>query len=246
MAAVTEPFSPHPKYTRHLLRPVFWLLVLLVLTAATLPESSRRIDLSLLSEQLSPNGLPAHWQPLNFPAISAMTSYEVVADELHGPVIHARSSSGAGGIARPLTENPRQFPVLNWHWKIGKTLSGSSLYQEKGDDFPVRLMLSFSSEDSGQKDKILCYVWAADDPVDSFAVNPSHDHVMTIVAASGSGKSGSWLELSRNVVDDYVRAFSEQPGMITGVALMTDSDDTDSRVQAWYGPVWLRTDPGSR
>jgi hypothetical protein len=246
MAAVTDSESSRPQYLRRLIRLAFWSLAALLSMAAAAPENSRRLDLSLLSEQLSENGLPTLWQPLNFSVISARTSYEVVTDMRYGPVIHASSSGGAGGIGRPLSENPRQFPLLTWYWKIGQTLPGSSLYQENGDDFPVRLMLSFSSKESGEKDRILCYVWASDDPVNAYAVNPSHDHVMTIVAASGSEQSGSWLELSRNIVDDYIRVFSEEPGVITGVALMTDGDDTGSSVQAWYGPVLLGADPGSK
>jgi hypothetical protein len=84
-------------------------------------------------------------------------------------------------------------------------------------------------------------VWATDESVGSIAVNPMHSHIRTVVAASGSDQRGTWLEMSRNIVVDYLQAFSEEPGTITGVALMTDTDNTGSRALAWYGPVWLST-----
>ncbi len=200
-----------------------------------------RIDLSGLTA-VEHNQLPEHWQPLTFPSIAAATSYKIVDDAVYGPVIFADSLSGAGGIARSISVDPEKYQILNWSWKIENTLPGSSLIHKSGDDFPVRLMISFATNDlvpKNSRDNILCYVWASEESIDSIAVNPIHNHIMTVVAASGNTHSGTWLELSRNIVDDYRRAFSAKPGRITGVALMTDSDNTRSETRAWYGPVWL-------
>jgi hypothetical protein len=38
---------------------------------------------------------------------------------------------------------------------------------------------------------------------------------------------------------DYRLAFGEEPGALAAIALMTDSDNTASRAQSWYGPVDL-------
>lgn len=204
------------------------------------------IDLSSFTSRASEKELPAHWRHLNFPNTHPRTSYAVVRDAIHGPVIEARSDGAAGAIVRSISIDPRRYPVLTWHWKISRTLPESSLHLKEGDDFPVRLMVSFgngteignSAAKSGFPAKTLCYVWTANEPVGTLAVNPHHDQVITIVAADSS-TAGSWLGFSRNVVDDYLAAFSEEPGMITGIALMTDSDNTGARVTAWYGPISL-------
>ena len=195
--------------------------------------------------------LPESWQLLTFPSIAAATSYEIVQDPVYGPVIWARSQAGAGGIGRSLSIDPASFPILNWSWKIQNTLPRSSLNSESGDDFPVRLMVSFKSAGKnrrGLQDNILCYVWALKEPVGTVAVNPVHRHIKTFVAASGSSRSGSWQEMSRNLVADYRAAFAEEPGTITGVVLMTDTDNTESEAQGWYGPILLRAEnePGSQ
>ena len=230
---------------RHTITPITGvgiLVILLVIQTGVTVLAIERIDLSGLAESEG-NQLPPHWQKLNFPFISGATSYQVVNDPIRGPVIRARSSSAAGGIARSISVNPKEYPILNWSWRIEKTLVGSSLVYESGDDFPVRVMISFKAKGpsrlKGLKDNVLCYVWASEDAIDTVAVNPIHRYIMTVVASSGSKHSGTWLELSRNLVEDYKRAFSEEPGMITGIVLMTDSDNTDSEALAWYGPVWL-------
>jgi len=34
-----------------------------------------------------------------------------------------------------------------------------------------------------------------------------------------------------------VRAFGEEPGTLTAVGVLTDSDNTDGHAEAWYGDI---------
>jgi len=36
---------------------------------------------------------------------------------------------------------------------------------------------------------------------------------------------------------DFVKAFGEAPGALLAIGIMTDTDNTRSEAQAWYGPV---------
>ncbi|MBE2889621.1 DUF3047 domain-containing protein, partial [Geobacter anodireducens] len=51
--------------------------------------------------------------------------------------------------------------------------------------------------------------------------------------------AGKWLSEERNVYEDYVRLFGEEPPRAEGVALMTDSDNTGGEATAWYGDIVL-------
>jgi len=44
----------------------------------------------------------------------------------------------------------------------------------------------------------------------------------------------------RNIKIDFENAFGEPPGALVGIGLMTDSDNTQSHVQAWYGTIQLK------
>jgi hypothetical protein len=44
----------------------------------------------------------------------------------------------------------------------------------------------------------------------------------------------------RNIVEDYRKAFGEEPPMISGVAIMTDTDNTGESVTAYYGDIRFR------
>ena len=56
---------------------------------------------------------------------------------------------------------------------------------------------------------------------------------------TGAGRLNQWITYERNIRADYEKAFGEPPGALIGIGLMTDSDNTRSQAQAWYGPIAL-------
>jgi hypothetical protein len=44
----------------------------------------------------------------------------------------------------------------------------------------------------------------------------------------------------RNVYEDYKKAFGQEPPMISGVAIMTDTDNTGESAVAYYGDILFR------
>ena len=84
---------------------------------------------------------------------------------------------------------------------------------------------------------VCMYVWCNHWPVNAVIENPRTDRIRKIVVESGSERLNQWLMYERNIRLDYENAFGEPPGALIGVGLMTDSDNTQSQVQAWYGAI---------
>lgn len=85
----------------------------------------------------------------------------------------------------------------------------------------------------------LSYVRSRDDAQASVLHNPRTDHIRKWVAESGAANVGQGREYRRDVRADFLHAFGEEPGPLLAVALMTDTDNTASSRQAWYGPLRL-------
>ena len=235
-----------------LMRKLRWLLPVLAVWGDAVPvpagtgETHETVRIAVFSAEHIGRALPDGWKPLGFPLISGKTSYSVVGDSRFEAVIHARSAAGSGGLVYPMSLRSDSYPLLSWSWKISRTVPGSRAALRDGDDFPARVIVSFKElekQKGSVYDRALCYVWGEGDPVDSFVPNPYHDHVVTVVAASGGDQAGDWMQLSRNVVDDYVTAFGAQPGWISAVTVMTDGDDTGVDIEAWYGPIVFSSPP---
>jgi hypothetical protein len=70
--------------------------------------------------------------------------------------------------------------------------------------------------------------------------NPYTDRVMMFVVESGSAKLNQWVNEERNVYEDYKKAFGEEPPMISGIAIMTDTDNTGEKATAYYGDILFK------
>jgi hypothetical protein len=81
------------------------------------------------------------------------------------------------------------------------------------------------------------YIWESKAPVGTMVPNPYTDRVMMFVVESGSAKLHQWVNEERNVYEDYKKAFGEEPPMISGVAIMTDTDNTGESAIAYYGNI---------
>jgi hypothetical protein len=83
----------------------------------------------------------------------------------------------------------------------------------------------------------LNYIWESQAAQGTVVPNPFTDRAMMIVVESGSEKLNQWVTEERNLYEDYKRAFGEEPPAISGVAIMTDTDNTGESAVAYYGDI---------
>lgn len=55
-------------------------------------------------------------------------------------------------------------------------------------------------------------------------------------------KINTWIEEERNIYQDYIRAFGKKPPMISGIAIMTDSDNTGEQAVSYYGDIVMESE----
>ena len=87
----------------------------------------------------------------------------------------------------------------------------------------------------------LMYVWCNKREPGTVIRSPRTDRIRKLVVESGPKRLNQWLDYERDIRADFQRAFGEAPGALVAIGIMTDSDNTHTTTQAWYGPVQLRT-----
>ena len=238
-----------------LLSAVLCVWGLPVRVSAQVPD---RIVVGDFSSGVQENGLPVGWQPYFFDKIPGHTRYEVVMDNSVN-VIRAQSSSAASGLIRKIDINPREYPIVEWRWKIQGVVSKGDARQKKGDDYPARLYIIFAYDASllswVQRVKYsaarilygeyppgagMTYIWGNRMEKGSMVVSPYTKRSMMVVIRSGNSRANTWVLEERNILSDFQKAFQAEPPMITGVAIMTDTDNTGESATAWYGDIIFR------
>jgi hypothetical protein len=170
--------------------------------------------------------------------------------------VHADHS--ASMLRQKIRIEPAELGRVRFSWKVPALIEQADLALRDKDDAPVRIVLAFEGDRSRLSAKdaalselahaltgepmpyaTLMYVWCNQRAPGTVVNSPRTDRIRKIVVESGGARLGTWLDYERDIRADYERAFGEAPGALVGIGIMTDSDNTRSRTQAWYGPVRL-------
>lgn len=176
--------------------------------------------------------LAAKWQEKIF---VGRTNYS--AGQVAGiPCIRATSNAGASGLYYSISYLPQEYPYLSWSWEIERVLQNGDARKKSGDDYAARLYVVFPSL-LFWNTRVLNYIWANKLPRDQAIASPYTKNSTMIAVETGNQKAGTWVTETRNIVEDYRRAFGEEPSRIGTVAIMTDTDNTRESTSACYGAI---------
>lgn len=215
------------------------------------------VDVGLFSQGKAGEHVPANWKPLTFKRISKHTVYSMV-DDNGTSVVKAQSDQSASGLVANVTIDLRDYPILEWRWKIANLVAKGDPHRKEGDDYPARIYIIFGPDQSKLDfaDKVarklsgqdiphsgLNYIWDNKTPIGAALPNAFSDRLRMFVVQSGGDKLNQWQTEQRNVLEDYRKAFGAEPPLISGIAIMTDTDNTHEHTTAWYGDIRFKKAP---
>jgi hypothetical protein len=223
-----------------------WLTTVIVLIAVLdLPLLGRAEEQPANDQTLSLETFDAD-QPRSFPG-----QWVVRGDDATAKAVYSVAEEGGNrflrayadqqdvqiGISRPIT--PKQFPVLQWRWRVKQLPSGADERVEKTNDSAAAVYVVF---DSTLLPRAIKYVWSAVLPVGTRMRSPVYWRSRVVVLQSGMTRAGEWQQEAINYAQDYKEFFGEEPGKVIGIAILTDSDSTKSVAEANYDDFSLLTD----
>ena len=201
------------------------------------------------------SGAPTQpWRHQDFPGKRA-TDYQPTRIDGR-PVVAARSRASASVLRQDVRVEPADLGRLRFSWKVPALIEAADLDDRDLSDSPVRVVLAFEGDRSrfSARDAMLSelahaltgepmpyatlmYVWSNHHPPGTVIHNGRTSRIRKLVVESGPGKLNRWLDYERDVRADFEKAFGEAPGALLSIGIMTDSDNTRSAANAWYGPL---------
>lgn len=227
--------------------------------AKTLPlEDGKAVEAARFSKLRTGADLKGGWEQFALVKGNTPTSYQLVEQD-GVVVIQADSAEGGSGLSRKLHIDPHRYPIVEWRWRVPRESGRGGADGPSSVSPPVRLSLAFDGDvaklDFDDRTKLriakaltanglpyasLLYVWLNRRPVDSLYASPHTERVRHIVVESGEGRLDQWVSVRRNVLEDYRRAFGEDPAHIVAVGIMTDYGDNNAPRRAFYGDITFR------
>lgn len=238
--------------------------VLLITTGSAATGDDRFLVLGFAPpEGDSCHAIPDGWETLTFIGTEAN---EFSMSREHGvPVLHVKSLNSASGVLKrlntpggPVTDL-RTYPLLVWRWKISRTVGMAVEERKDRNDCAARVRVIFNSVpiSRGRNDGVrkaagflgidlptaeppgykIDYIWSARLPKNRIVDYPGEKRHTMVVLRQGNGNANRWIWEQRDLIDDFRQCFGDEPPGIAGVVILTDTDQTNEGVEAWYGSV---------
>ncbi len=206
---------------------------------------------------------PQEWafQPVR--GAKHVTRYAFVRDEeLGATVLEAVAEAAGGALIYRFDADARHSSVLRFKWKPGNLIATSDPRTKSGDDYVARIYITFATDPdhAGVKEKAenavarlfygetpphaaLSYVFTQKAVQGSIITSPYTRRVKKIVVDADPNSIGKWKSFSRDIYEDYKRAFGEEPPRISGIAIMVDTDNTGENASARFADITLSAIP---
>jgi hypothetical protein len=159
-----------------------------------------------------------------------------VSEEHGNHFLHAHAEKQSVQIGLTRTFQAQQFPLLQWRWRVKALPVGADERTVKTNDSAAGVYVVF---DSTIVPRAIKYVWSSSLPVGTKMSSPVYWRAKVIVLESGATAAGEWKQETVNFYDDYKKLFGSEPGEVEGIALLTDSDTTESVAEADYDDFTL-------
>lgn len=191
------------------------------------------------------------------------TKYTLIRDEeLGATVLEGSANAAAGALIYRFDGDASVQSILRFKWKAGGLIASSDPRVKSGDDYVARIYVTFAvdPERASVKERTenavaqvlygetpphaaLSYVFTHKAALGTVITSPFTQRVKKIVVDADPNSVGKWKSFTRNIYEDYKRAFGEEPTRISGIAIMVDTDNTGETASARFGDITLSSRP---
>lgn len=170
----------------------------------------------------------------------------------NGRSLDVRSDGTVSVLYRRLPESAGDADAASWSWSVTEGVPPTDLTRKGGDDRNLAVYFVFADAGtaadlrgeplrellSASGVRALIYVWGGSAARGTVRPSPYFDgRAATIVLrGAGTGEHSETVDLSA----DLNAAFGSRPGVLLGVAVSADSDDTDSVIVGTISDLSLR------
>ena len=150
--------------------------------------------------------------------------------------LEAKAISSDVPIAKKFEYDLKKYPFLSWQWRAIELPEGGDERYKKTGDSGAGIYVIFPGRFRPENIK---YVWSASVPEGTTTDSPYNSKTKIVVLRNQSTSLGIWVSEKVNVYKDYKRLFSQEPQTVQAIGIMSDSNDTKSRAEAYYRKICI-------
>lgn len=208
------------------------LIIILLNCTISVYSSSNKLNVGEFS-QMNLSG----WDEKSF---RGNTSYQIKIGE-HGSYLQANANASASALYKKVDVDLDQTPFLNWSWRIQQPLDAVDEQSKQGDDYAARVYVILKRGLTPWKTNALNYVWSSD-PMPPESWPNAYTEKAIMIPLRNQSHDIDWKSEKVNVKQDFKKYFGLEVSHIHAIAVMTDTDNSQSQAIASYGDIFFSAD----
>ena len=173
--------------------------------------------------------------------IKGKTTYTLGFNE-NGNYIRAEAEGKASGLGKELKINLLKTPFINITWKVEKDLPGIIEHSKKGHDYAARVFVIKKTGATALSNRAINYVFSSNNSVGNNWPSPYTKKSIDYVLSTTKEHHDQWITVKANVREHFKKLHDLDVSELTGVAIMTDTDNSKLKAISYYQNIYFSSE----
>ncbi len=157
----------------------------------------------------------------------------------NGNFIKAEAEGKGSGLGKEVLVDLLKTPFINITWKIEKDLSGIKENSKKGHDYAARVFVLKKTGSTALSNRAINYVFSSNNKVGENWPSPYTNKSIDYVLSTTLDNSNNWVTVKANVKEDFMKLHGIEVNNLSGVAIMTDTDNSKLKAISYYQNIYF-------
>ena len=157
----------------------------------------------------------------------------------NGNFIKAEAEGKGSGLGKEINIDLLKTPFINITWKIEKDLFGIKENSKKGHDYAARVFVIKKTGSTPLSNRAINYVFSSNNKVNENWPSPYTKKSIDYVLSTTRLNSNKWVTVKTNVKEDFKKLHGIEVNEISGVAIMTDTDNSKLKAISYYQNIYF-------
>ena len=181
------------------------------------------------------------YKKLKVKKVKGNTTWTLGSNE-NGNFIKAEAEGKGSGLGKEIQIDLSKTPFINITWKVEKDLSGIMENTKKGHDYAARVFVIKKTGSTALSNRAINYVFSSNNSIDAYWSSPYTKKSIDYVLSTTKEDLDTWVTVKRNVKEDFIKLHGLDISELSGVAIMTDTDNSKLRAISYYQNIYFSSE----
>ena len=173
--------------------------------------------------------------------VKGKTTYTLGFNE-NGNYIRAEAEGKASGLGKELKIDLLKTPFINITWKVEKDLPGIIENSKKGHDYAARVFVVKKTGATALSNRAINYVFSSNNSAGNNWPSPYTKKSIDYVLSTTKEHHDQWITVKANVREHFKKLHDLDVSELTGVAIMTDTDNSKLKAISYYQNIYFSSE----